>query len=116
MGMSVPQILHDLYTQVQRRVKGTSSYPEEEKEAIRLGLEIFGKEWVKIRDYFKVFEGSSRAHLKVRTTTSLPLRTTILHILTIVSLLSHSACLQVHEESWRAVNARSPANRIDLAC
>jgi hypothetical protein len=64
MGISVPQILHDLYTQVQRRVKGASSYPEEEKEAIRLGLEIFGKEWVKIRDYFKVFEGSSRAHLK----------------------------------------------------
>jgi hypothetical protein len=64
MGINVPQILHDLYTQVQRRVKGASSHPEEENEAIRLGLEIFGKEWVKIRDYFKVFEGSSRAHLK----------------------------------------------------
>ena len=107
MGMNVPQILHDLYTQAQRRVKGVSSYPEEEKEAIRLGLEIFGKEWVKIRDYFKVFEGSSRSHLKVRTVTRLRVgKSTILHILTSAFLSTISACLQVHEELWRAVNGR----------
>jgi hypothetical protein len=74
MGLNVPRILHDLFTQAQRRVKGVSSYPEEEREAIRLGLEIFGKEWVKIRDYFEVFEGSSRAHLKVSLVTFCPLR------------------------------------------
>jgi len=64
-GLNIPQILHDVYSRTKKKERGVSSYPHEKKEAIRVGMEIFGKEWTKIRNYFDVFQDSSRSHVKV---------------------------------------------------
>jgi hypothetical protein len=68
MGLYLPQILHDLYTQ--RSPPRRARYPEEEKEAMRVGLELFSQKWKQkqpiwkdIRDHFPVFKDASRLHL-----------------------------------------------------
>jgi hypothetical protein len=68
MGLYLPQILHDLYTE--RSPSRLARYPEEEKEAMRAGLDLFNDKrnqpagiWTDIRDHFPVFKDCSRAHL-----------------------------------------------------
>jgi hypothetical protein len=65
MGLNIPQILHDVYVQAKKRDNGVSVYSSEEKEAVRVGVDIFGKQWAKIRDFFDVFKDSPRWHVKV---------------------------------------------------
>ena len=65
-GLHIPQILHDLYIQANKREYGqVSPYPREMKEAVRLGVEIFGKEFKQIRDYFDVLKECSRTGVQV---------------------------------------------------
>jgi hypothetical protein len=68
MGLHLPQILHNLYSERSR--SRLTQYTEQEKEAMRAGWELFkGKRkqrigiWSDIRDHFPVFKDCSRAHL-----------------------------------------------------
>ncbi len=65
-GLNVSQILHDLYVQATKPERGqVSHHPPEMKEAVRLGIEIFGNEFKQIRDYFDVLKDCSLKGVQV---------------------------------------------------